>query len=171
MLMVTTTVGMLDGVHSHTTHLGPAVALHLVLVVGASGLQHGLVNTAASGNDANHGTVGRGNNLLGARWKLDSGPLGVRIVGDDSGVIARGTSDTAAVASLLLQVGHNGTLGHATNRHDVSHGQLGLLAAVDKLAGVHALGGDEELLLDLVAVGIPEKIGFRSISGHFVQIG
>ena len=28
-LMVTTTVGMLDGVHGHTSDLGPAVPLHL----------------------------------------------------------------------------------------------------------------------------------------------
>ena len=33
---------------------------------------------------------------------------------------------------------------------------MGLLSAVDELAGVHALSGDEQLLADLVAVGIAE---------------
>ena len=65
MLVVTTTVGMLDGVHGHTTHLGPAVPLHLVFVVGTAGLQDGLVDTATSGHDANGGTVGRWDNLKG----------------------------------------------------------------------------------------------------------
>ena len=63
MLMVTTTVGMLDGVHGHTTDLGPAVPLGLELVVGATGLQHGLVDTAAAGDDADHGAVGGGDDL------------------------------------------------------------------------------------------------------------
>jgi hypothetical protein len=43
--MVTTTMGMLYWVHGNTTHLRPAVALDLVLVVGATCLQNGLVNT------------------------------------------------------------------------------------------------------------------------------
>ncbi|TNN53093.1 hypothetical protein EYF80_036675 [Liparis tanakae] len=37
-------------VHGHTTDTGPAVPLGLVLVVGATGLQDGLVDTTTSGN-------------------------------------------------------------------------------------------------------------------------
>ena len=51
MLMVTTTVGMLHRVHSHTTHFRPAVPLGLVLVVGTTSLQHGLVNTATTSDN------------------------------------------------------------------------------------------------------------------------
>ena len=51
MLMVTTTVGMLNGVHGHTSHNGPAVALSLVLVVRTTGLQDRLVDTTATSND------------------------------------------------------------------------------------------------------------------------
>merc|ERR1719222_1395421 len=36
MLMVTTTVGMLNGIHSNTTNLRPRVPLCLVLVVGVT---------------------------------------------------------------------------------------------------------------------------------------
>ena len=64
MLMVTTTMGMLDGVHSHTTDLRPAVTLGLVLVVGTSSLQHGLVNTSTAGDDSDHGAVGGRDDLL-----------------------------------------------------------------------------------------------------------
>ena len=62
-LMVTTTVGMLDEVHGHTTDLRPRVALDLVLVVSATGLQHGLVDTATTGDNADHSTVGRRDDL------------------------------------------------------------------------------------------------------------
>lgn len=53
-LMVTTTVGVLHRVHGHTTHLGPLVPLHLVLVVSNTSLQDGLVHAAAAGNKAHH---------------------------------------------------------------------------------------------------------------------
>lgn len=156
MLMVTTTVGMLHRVHGNTTHLGPAVALHLVLVVGTTGLQDGLVNTTAAGNDADHGAVGRGHNLLGARGQLDTGLLGVRIVGNHGGIVARCARQTATVTGLLLQIADDGTLRHLAQWHHVADLQRSLAAAVDKLAGVHALGGDEQFLAKLVAVGITE---------------
>uniref|UniRef100_A0A8D8XLN0 Uncharacterized protein n=2 Tax=Cacopsylla melanoneura TaxID=428564 RepID=A0A8D8XLN0_9HEMI len=87
-LMVTTSVGMLDGVHGHTSHLGPAVTLGLVLVVGATRLQDGLVDTTAAGDDADHGAVGGRDHFLGTRGQLDSGSLCVGIVSDDSGIVA-----------------------------------------------------------------------------------
>ena len=73
-LMFTTTVGMLDGVHGMNrwkggreggrerererrrlgTYLGPLVTLDAVLVVGAAGLKQGLVRTSTAGDDADH---------------------------------------------------------------------------------------------------------------------
>lgn len=168
--MVTTTVGMLHGVHGHTTHLRPAVALHLVLVVGTTGLQDGLVDTTAAGDDANHGAVGRGHDLLGAGWQLDTGLLGVLVVGNHGGVVARGAGQTATITGLLLQVADDGTLGHLAEGHHVADLKGGLAAAVHELAGVHALGGDEQLLADLVAVGVAEvDDGQRSATAGIVD--
>lgn len=155
-LMVTTTVGMLHGVHRHTSHLRPAVTLDLVLVVRTAGLQDRLVNTATAGNDADHGAVRRRHHLLGAGRQLDARLLCVRVVRDDGGVVAGRAGQTAAVAGLLLQVAHDGSLRHGAQRHHVADLQVSLAAAVQELAGVHALGGDEQLLADLVAVGVAE---------------
>merc|ERR1719230_1119109 len=55
--MVTTTVGVLHGVHGHTSHLGPRVALHAVLVVSTTSLQDGLVDTTPTSNDADLSTA------------------------------------------------------------------------------------------------------------------
>merc|ERR1712121_105822 len=145
MLMVTTTVGMLDGVHGNTTHLRPAVTLDLVFVVGTSGLQHGLVDTSTTGDDANGSPVGGGDDLLGAG-----------VVGDNGGVVTGSTSNTATISGLLLQVGDDGTLGHLANWHDVTDGQLGLLSAVDELSSVHTFGGNEQFLPGLVPVWVTE---------------
>lgn len=74
MLVVTTTVGMVDGVHGNTTSLGPAVALgselcfvsnephqfdqaKAYLVLGARRLHERLVCTATSSDDTDHTTA------------------------------------------------------------------------------------------------------------------
>lgn len=156
MLMVTTTMGMLNGIHRHTTHLRPAVALHLIFVVRTSSLQDRLVDSSSAGNDSDHRAIGRRQNFLGARWELDASPLCVWVVGDDGGVVAGCAGKLSAIAGLLLNVADDGSFGHQTERQNVADGQLSLLAAVHELAGVHAFDGDEEFLADLVAVRVAE---------------
>merc|ERR1719346_142700 len=156
MLVVTTTMRMLHRVHGNTTHLWPAVPLHSVLVEGSAGLEDRLVDPSTSSNTSNHGTVGRGDNLLRAGGQLHPGLLGVRVVGDDGGVVAGGPGELAAITSLFLKVAHDGSLGHVADGHHVADGKVGLLAAVHELSSVHALSSDEELLLHLVSVRIPE---------------
>lgn len=57
-----------------------------------------------------------------------------------------------------------------TDGHHVADGEVSLLSAVDELAGVHALGSDEQLLADLVAVGIAEvDDGERSATAGIVD--
>jgi len=155
-LMVTTTVGMLDGVHSNTTNLRPAVALDPVLVVGTASLQHGLVNTATTSNNANHGTVVGGEDLLGARGELHTGFLGVRVVGNNLGIVARGTGNTAAVSALLFQVADDGSLRQVTNGHDIANIHVSFLATVEELSSVHALSSKEDFLADPVGIWITE---------------
>ena len=82
-------------------------------------------------------------------------------MGDDGGEVSGSTSDTASVSGLFFHVGDNGTFGHAADRQHVSDSQLGLLTAVDELAGVHAFGGDEKLLADLITIRVPEKRKIR----------
>ena len=85
-------------------YLRPAVPLGLVLVVGTSGLQHGLVDPSAAGDNADHGAVGGGDDLLAAGGHLHPGPLGVGVVGDDGGVVAGGPGNLTSVTGLLLQI-------------------------------------------------------------------
>ena len=124
-LVVTSSVRMLDGVHGHTSDLGPLVALGLVLVVSTASLHDGLVHTTTASDDTDRSAGKRRDGLLGARRQLDARLLGVGVVADDGGVVARRASDGAAVASLLLEVAHDGTLGHASNGEDVANSELG----------------------------------------------
>ena len=77
-------------------------------------------------------------------------------MGDDGGIIAGGPGQSAAVTSLLLQVAHNGTFGHGADGNNIADVERRLLSAVHELAGVHALGCDEQLLAGLEPVGVAE---------------
>ena len=155
-LMVTTTMGMLNGVTGHTTNLGPAVALTAEAEEGVTGLQDGLLNTSATSDDADDATAG-GAELLGvAGGQLDVGVAELGLVGHHDAVVARGAGEGSTISGLLLDAAHDATLGDATNGEDVADGQGGVLTAHDGLSGEQTLGGDEQLLDALVLVGVAE---------------
>jgi len=156
MLVVTTTVRMVDGVHGNTTSLGPAVPLDGELMLGTRRLQEGLVCSATTSDNADHATSAAADDLLGAGRELDAGLALVGVVTDNGDVVAGGAAESAAVTDLLLDVGDDGTLRDGAEGEDVADGQGGVLAGVDELAGVHALVGNEGLALLLELVGAVE---------------
>jgi len=170
MLVVTTTVGMVDGVHGNTTSLGPAVTLDSELVLGTRSLQERLVSSATASDDTDHSSGTGVDNLLGTRGKLDAGLALIRVVADNGDVVAGGTAQGATVTNLLRHVRDDGTFGHGAEGEDVADGESGLLADVDELASVHALVGDESLgdLLELVGV-TEDNLGERSTTTGIVD--
>jgi len=154
MLVVTTTMGMLDWVHGHTADLRPAVPLDAELVVSIAGLQERLLSSATTSNLSNHSTAATWNNLLSTRGKLDPGGAVIGVVTYDNRVVPRRPREHAAIPSMMLHVADHRSLGDGPQREDVADHEVGLAAAVDELARVHALGGDEELLL----VFVPERV-------------
>ncbi len=66
-LLVTTTMGMVDGVHSNTSNSGPGTsALGLPSVVGVTSLANRLVGSATTGNDTDHSSAGAWDGGTGA---------------------------------------------------------------------------------------------------------
>merc|ERR1719233_1030358 len=88
--------------------------------------------------------------------QLDTGPLGVGVMCNNLGVVARAAGKPATVTSLLLQVADNGTLRHASNGQYIAHLKVGLPSSVDELASVHALSSQEDFLVNLVTVWVTE---------------
>jgi len=169
-LLVTTTVGVLNRVHGHTTHDGPAVALGLVLVESTASLQQRLVDTATTSDDTNGTTAVRLHDLLGTRGQAETSGVVVGVVGNDGHVVTRGTSEFSAVTGALLDVGDDGTFGQGTKGQHVADLQLSLLAAVQELTGVQTLDGNEVLLHLLELVGVAEdNAGQRSTTSRVVD--
>lgn len=124
-LVVTTTVRMVHRIHGHTTDTRPAVLLGLVLEVGTTSFEDGLVDPATTGNNAHHGARVGGDGLLGTRRKLDSGDTLVGVVRDEGGVVARGTGEGAAITRPGLDIANDGTLGHLAYGENVADRELG----------------------------------------------
>lgn len=75
---------------------------------------------------------------------------------DNNGVITRAPSKHTAIANVVLDVADNGTFRDRPDGKDVTDDEGGFLPAEDELAGVHSLGGNEELVLLLVTEGVAE---------------
>jgi len=123
MLMVTTTMGMLDGVHRNTSHSGPVVSLSLVLVPGVDSLQEGLVGSSTTGDDANHGSAGARDGLSGSGGESHSGLSAVLGVTNDDGRAAGGSAERSSVTDLALAVGNNSSLGEEVDGENVADGE------------------------------------------------
>ena len=138
-LMVTTTMGMVNGIHSNTTSTGPAtmimsthfqndkmknvlVTLGLEFVVCTTSLEQRLVDPSSSGNNADSGTSSSGNSLLGTTGQTDAGLVVVRRVSDDGGVVSRCAGKSTTIADLLLNVADDGTFRALADGDDVSDG-------------------------------------------------
>jgi hypothetical protein len=85
-LVVTTSVRMVHGVHSDTLHLGEDLLEPGVLVEQQTGLQDRLLITTSTSDDADCGSAAAQDGLTGARWKSDSGLEAVVGVADDGGI-------------------------------------------------------------------------------------
>ena len=128
--MVTTTMRMLDGVHSNTSNSGPVSLLGVSLVVGVVSLQERLIVSLSASANANHTSAGALDGLSDTRGKSDTGLFAILGVTDDNAGVAGGTGKTAAVTELGLDVGHDGTLGHSVKREDIADSEGGYLIII-----------------------------------------
>jgi len=83
--------------------------------------------------------------------------LSVAVVGDDSAVVPRGTTELAAITGVKFGVGDNGTFGHLAYGHNVADFELSGFPAVDKLASVQPFYGNEVLFVEFVLVRVAEN--------------
>ena len=124
-LLVTSSVRMLDWVHGNTSHSWEVVSLSLVLVPGSVGLEEWLVGSLSSSNDSNHSSALTHDGLSGSRWKSDSGLSEVIGVTDDDSRGSGSSGELSSVSGLTLAVGHNGTFWQGVDWKNISNRQRG----------------------------------------------
>jgi len=134
-LVVTSTVRVLDGVHRHTTDLRPAVALDAVLVEGTAGLQQRLVNAATAGDDADRRARARVHKLLLPRGQAQARLAHALDVANDLREAARRARELRAIAGHLLDLVDHRTGRHGLERQDVARNELGCEARLGASEG------------------------------------
>jgi hypothetical protein len=158
-LLVTTTVRVINRVHGNTTHLGPLVSLDAVLVECTTSFQDRLIGSSTTGNQTDHGTAVAADSLLATRWKSDTSDVLISILGNNESIVTRSTSHNTIVTNLGLNVADNGTFRDLVQRKDISDGQLSLLSGKDELTGVKTLRSANKGVDSLESVGILELDG------------
>ena len=123
MLMVTTTMGMVDGVHGNTTNARVVVLLCATLEPSGTGLEEGLIGSLATGNDANHGTAAALNGLADAGGEADTGLATILGVTDDDSGGAGGAGERSAISELGFNVRDDGSFGHVSHGEDIADGE------------------------------------------------
>lgn len=106
--------------------------------------KHGFVGSSTTSNNTNHTTGTALDDLLGARWELDTGLAILRVVSNDGDIVSRGSAQCTTISWLLLNVRDDSSFGDGREGEDISDGQGSVLSGVDELTSVHALIGDEE---------------------------
>lgn len=109
-LVVTSSVGMVHGVHADTSDSGESLSLSFELVEEHSCLHDGFFVASSSCDDANGGSAETVDGLPGARGQSDSGLAAIIGVADDGGVGARASGVLALVAHTRLDVADGGSL-------------------------------------------------------------
>jgi hypothetical protein len=169
-LVVTTTEGMLYGILSNTTNLGPTVTFAGVFVVSSASLKQGLVGTASSSDNADLCSDVGWDSLLTTRWKTKTGSSLILIVSNDDGKGTRASGKGTTVPTKGLDVAYNSSFRNHVEWQDVSNVQRGLLSAVDELTSVHTLGTDEQFSVSLIPVSIQKlDLGNRGSSTRVVK--
>lgn len=170
MLMVTSSVRMLDWVHGNTSNSWPVSLLGLGLVVGSVSLEERLVSSLATSTDADHASAGSLDGLSDTGWESDSGLLAIFGVTNDNSGGTRGSGESSTVSLLGFNIGANGSLWHGGDWENVADGQGCFGSSVNKLAAVHALNCDEKLSVLLEFVLISEtNLSERSASAWVVN--
>ena len=156
MLMVTTSVGMCSWNHRNSGDDGPHLFLGAEHVMHATGLEDGLLGSAASSDDADGGAGIGIDGLSNSRGKSDSGAGSVFRLRDHGGEGAGSAGVLSLIASVLLDVADEGTFGDFLDGENVSDGEGSLGSAVDVLSRVKPFGSNVEFSVGSEGVGISE---------------
>ena len=170
MLLVTSSVWVINWVHGDTSHDGPVLLLLGHLVESVSGLEDGLFGSASSGNESDHSSARAGQGFSGSGWELDSGLGAILGVTDDGDAGSGSASELSGISGEVLDIADDGTFGNLVHGEDVSDLESSLGAAVNVLSSVHSLSGDEVLVVQAVVIRVPElDSGQRSTTSWIVE--
>jgi len=119
-LVVTSSVGVVHGVHDDSSNSGPHLSLGLISMMLSSGLQNGLIGSLSSSDQSNGGSARSWDGLSGSRWQSNSGLKSIFGVSNNSNGGSGASSVGSSVADLSLDVVAAGTLWNLIDGQHIS---------------------------------------------------
>jgi len=169
-LLVTTTEGMVNGIHGNSSNSRPSLSESLHLVIDSTSLKDGLIDSFTGGDQTNHSSSVTSKGLSGTGGKLNSG-LG-KIVGvtDDDGGSTGASGQFTLITRLGFNVADGSTFGDLVDGEDVTGGEGSFISTVDELTSVHAFSSQEVGSLESILIGVSEDdLGEGSTTAGIVE--
>jgi hypothetical protein len=157
MLMVTTTVRMLDGVHGNTSNSGPMGSLGLHLEVHSVSLEERFVCSLTTSGDTNHSSAISLDLFSVSRWQFNTGLSTIIDVTNNSGRGTGSSGEGSSISEFSFAVSDNGTFRHQLDGKNISNREGSFLSSIDELTREHSFNGDEVLDSLLISVGVSES--------------
>lgn len=169
-LLVTTTEGMVNGVHGDSSNSRPSLSESLHLVINSTSLKDGLIDSFTGGDQTNHSSSVTSEGLSGTGGELDSGLAQIIGVTDDGG----GSTGASGQFTLITRGGFNVTDGSTfrdlVDGKDVTGGEGSFISAVNVLTGVHAFSSQEVGSLESILIRVSEDdLGEGSTTAGIVE--
>jgi hypothetical protein len=142
MLVVSSSVWMLDWIFGDTSDFWPAVPLHSEFMVGSASFKHRFVNSSATGDQTKHSSVSAGIQFFDTWRQFHSGFTGICVVCDNGAVSTWCFGDFTSVSAFFFQLANDGTFWHLSDWHDVTDGEGGFFTGVDELTGADTFWAD-----------------------------
>ena len=155
-LVVTTTVGMVNGVHSDTGNLRESLSQSLEFVPEDTSLHDRLFISSSTSNDTNSGSAASGDSLSWAWWESDSGSASIFRVPNNSGIGSWASGVRSFVSNRWLNVADDSTFSDSVDWEDIADWDGGFPSAEDVLSRVGPFSSQEILSSMLVSVRISE---------------
>lgn len=169
-LLVTTTEGMVNGIHGNSSNSRPSLSESLHLVINSTSLEDGLINSFTGGDQTNHGSGVTSEGLSGTRGKLDSGLAEIIGVTDDGGRSSGASGQFTLITRGGFDVTDGGTFGDLVDGEDVTGGEGSFMSAVNVLTGVHSFSSQEVSSLESILIGVSEDdLGEGSTTAGIVE--
>ncbi len=143
MLVVTTSVGMVHGVHSHTSDSWESLSQSLELVEQSTSLHDRLLVSSSTGDDTNGGSAEPWDGLSGTWWESDSGSATIIWVSDNGGVGSWTSGVSTLVSDCGFDVADGGTFWDSVDWEDVTGGDGSFSASEYILSGVGSFSSEE----------------------------
>lgn len=170
MLMVTTSVRVINWVHTNGSDLREHFSFGLLSPVDITGFEDWFLVSSSSGDDADHSSGVSVDGLSNSGWEFDSGLFSVFGLSDDSGEGSGSSGELTIISVVELHVADGSTFWHFIDGQDVADGDSGFGTTVDVLSGVKTLGGDVVFGLESVLVGVSElDFGQRGASSWIMD--